>query len=557
MRCVGLALAIAPLVLTAQEPLGDQQTADPQPARPEDKCSIEGRALNAQTGDPVRKAHIRLYSIDGRNNNYSATTDAGGHYTVQEVDPGSYSLFAERNGFIQTEYGAHGTNRAPAAVTLNPGQRVRDISFRLIPQGVISGRVLDEDGEPLEHVQVMATRSMRGRRQMGPAGYGQTDDLGEYRIFALEPGRYYLSAAYRRPNMMTEDRTAGAVADESYAPTYYPGTSDPAGAVTLNVAAGAQLRGTDLTLLKKRTMRIRGKVINPLAELTPVIVTLMPRDKNAMSFYPAATTQVRSADSSFELRGVTPGSYVLTAQCANADKFYMVQQRIDVGNNNVDNLSLMLAAGLELKGTVRVEGPGDAQPGKLQVTLAPEENVHKGAWVANVGDDGSFTLSNVLATHYTVYANGMPETFYIKSVRLGDADALDTTIDLTRGGAGALEIVLSPNGGQVDGSVTDSQQHPARQATVVLAPEGDRRVQTSLFKAAFTDTQGHFKIKGIAPGDYKLFVWDQMDDGDYHDPEFLRPYENQGEAVTVRESGHENVQLKLIDTDTKTGKAAN
>jgi hypothetical protein len=355
--------------------------------------------------------------------------------------------------------------------------------------------------------------------------------------------------------MMTEDRTAGAVADEAYSPTYYPGTSDPTGAMALNVAAGAQLRGIDLTLLKKRTMRIRGKVINPLVELTPVIVTLMPRDKNAVSFYSAATTQVRSADGAFELRGVAPGSYVLTAQCANADKFYMVQQHIDIGNNNVDNLSLMLAAGLELKGTVRVEGPGNAQPGKLQVTLAPEENVHKGAWVANVGDDGSFTLSNVLAAHYTVYANGMPETFYIRSVRLGDADALDTTIDLTRGGTGALEIVLSPNGGQVDGSVTDSQQRPARQASVVLAPEGERREQTSLFKASVTDTQGHFTIKGIAPGDYKLFAWDQMDDGDYRDPDFLKPYENQGEAVTVRESGHENVQLKLIDTDARTGKA--
>jgi len=558
MRFVGLGLALAPLLLIAQEQTGDQQPAATQPTRPEDKCSVEGQVVNAQTGDPVKKARVRLYSNDGRNNNnYSATADAGGHYSIQEIAPGSYNLFADRNGFIQAQYGARSTNRAPTPLTLNPGQRVRDVNFRLIPHGVITGRVLDEDGEPVEHVQVMATRSMRGRRQMGPAGYGQTDDLGEYRIFGLEPGRYYLSATYRRQNMMAEDRTPGAAADENYAPTYYPGTSDPAGAVALDVAAAAQLRGMDLTLVKKRTMRIRGKVINPLGERQTTMITLLPREKVAMSFYPAATTQVRNADGTFELRGVVPGAYVLIAQCANDDKFYMVQQHVDVGNNNVDNLSLMLAAGLELKGTVRVDGPGDTPLGNVQVSLASQEMMRKGMQGAKVGDDGSFTLSNVPATLYTVYVNGIPETFYIKSIHMGDADALEAGLDLSGGGADALDIVLSPNGGQVDGTVTDSNQQAASQATVVLAPEGRRREQASLFKVANTDTQGHFTIKGIAPGDYKLFAWDQIDDGDYQDPEFLKSYENQGEAVAIRESAHENVQLKLIETETKAGKAAN
>jgi hypothetical protein len=175
---------------------------------------------------------------------------------------------------------------------------------------------------------------------------------------------------------------------------------------------------------------------------------------------------------------------------------------------------------------------------------------------AKVGEDGSFSLSNVPPAVYTVVVYGMAESFYIKSVRMGDADALEEGLDLTRGG-GMLEILLSPNGGQVDGSVGDLHQAAVSSAVVVLAPDVRRREQTSIFKITNTDAQGHFTIKGIAPGDYKLFAWEQSEEADYQDAEFFKPYESQGEAVTIRESSHENVQLKLIETDTKASKTAN
>jgi hypothetical protein len=246
------------------------------------------------------------------------------------------------------------------------------------------------------------------------------------------------------------------------------------------------------------------------------------------------------------------------AQCFEEGTVAVARQPVDVGNDNLDSVGLLLAAGLELKGTVRVDGPGGTPLGNLQVSLAPQEMMFRmGMQAAKVGDDGSFSLSNVPAAVYTIHINGMPETFYIKSIRMGDADALGTGLDLTHGGAGMLEILLSPNGGEVDGSISDLKQAAGGGAALVLAPEGPRRDQRAFFKMANSDAQGHFTIKGIAPGDYKLFAWNQSDDPDYEDPEFLKPYENQGEAVTIRENSHESIQLKLIETDTKAGKAAN
>jgi protocatechuate 3,4-dioxygenase beta subunit len=561
MRLVGLVLAIWPLWLGAQPPVEVQPQADPQPARPEDKCSIEGQVVNAQTGDPLKKARVRLYSNDGRqNNNYSAVTDGGGHFIIQAIDPGNYTLFAERNGFTEAQYGARGAGHGSTPLPLSPGQRIRDLNFRLVPFGVITGRVLDEDGEPVEHVNVAVTRYGSRRAQLSQAGAGQTDDLGEYRIFGLEAGKYYLSATYNQRNLMaTQDRTPEHGPDEGYARTFYPGTSDPTGAVAINVVPGAQLRGVDITLLKTRTWRIRGKVINGLGESLPrpVHIMLLPREKARMGYYPSATTQIRDADGTFALRGVTSGAYILLAQCWDEGKAYVARQPVDVGNDNVENISLLLGSGMDLKGVVRVDGPGGTALGNLQVSLAPQEMLRMGMQGAKVADDGSFSLSNVPPATYTIDVYGISETFYLKSVRLGDADGLEAGLDLTHGGAGTLEIVLSPNGGQVDGSVVDSKQAAVSNAALVLAPEGRRRELRSFFKMANADAQGHFTIKGIAPGEYKLFAWSQIDDPDYQDPEFLKPYENQGEAVAIRENSRESVQLKLIEPDTKANKTGN
>ena len=193
------AIVARPLLLAAQQPTSVQpagsnpQVQNPQPTKPEDKCTIEGQVLSLPTGEPVKKAQITLQSMSAeKRSGYSAVADASGHYVLQDIDPGQYRLSAVRNGFVAEQYGARGTGQGGAPLTLNPGQHMSDISFRLVPHGVITGRVLDEDGEPVQHVQVstMRYRFVNGKRQLAPAGGGTgTNNLGEYRIFGLAPGK--------------------------------------------------------------------------------------------------------------------------------------------------------------------------------------------------------------------------------------------------------------------------------------------------------------------------------------------------------------------------------
>ncbi len=542
-----------PVLVAAQQP------AATQPVKPEDKCSIEGKVTNALTGEPVKKARISLDHMGRQDNaSYSATTDAGGRFAIQDVDPGDYILSAERNGFARLRYGDRGPNRPAPPFTLKAGARVNDVAFRLLPHAVIAGRVLDEDGEPMESVQVGVMRFVfqGGKRRLVPAGNASTDDLGEYRIFELEPAKYYLSATYRRPALTVTNERAAADGseEEGYAPTYFPGTSDPASAVAIEMAAGKVLTGTEITLRKTRTVRVRGRVTNSMSEGLPrnVMLHLVPRNTMLEGFFSQLTTQpARNRGGAFEFRGVTPGAYLLMAQWSDEGGGYRVKQSVDVGNNSIDDVAVVLTPSLEVKGQVRIDGPAQENSGRLHVSLEAQGplSFSMGGPGAAVKEDGTFTLEHVSADHYTVHVLGLGDNLYLKSVRMGDVDGMETGIDLTSGAAGILEILLSPNGGQVDGTVADSNQQPAAGVTVVLAPDEPHRGQSMLFKRATADASGHFNIKGITPGDYKLFAWQDVESDAYQDPEFLKPYETRGEAVTIRDGGHETMQLSVIPAE--------
>src|ERR1035438_6508275 len=176
------------------------------------------------------------------------------------IAPGKYRLAAERNGFIATQYGSRGPGKAGTLLTLEAGQKSSDLNMRLTPHGVITGRVLDEEGEPVSsaNVQVMRQQYMQGRKQMARANGASSNDLGEYRVFGLAPGRYYVSVETRPNQMMTQT-------EDEYVTTYFPRTADAAAAAPIDVAPGAQLRNIDIALVKMHTVTVSGRVASEVA----------------------------------------------------------------------------------------------------------------------------------------------------------------------------------------------------------------------------------------------------------------------------------------------------
>lgn len=530
----------------------------PVAAQPDgDPASVQGQVLNAVTGEVLRKAQVILMRIggggrggEGNRAPLSALTDAGGNFEITDVPPGHYRLSVQRQGFARQEYGQRSSNRSGTTLLIGPGQHLRDITVKLLPSAVITGRVINEDGEPASNVRVSALRSTysQGRRELAPAAFAMSNDLGDYRIFGLAPGRYYIQI---NPGPVIGGgffggRMAAAV-DEGYAALFYPNTADPEQAAPVELTPGQEMRGIDFSLSPVRTARVRGRLTGLPEGRRNASIFLMPRHRRIGGFAIPRSPNSVAPDGSFDLRGVIPGSYFLIATVQVNRDVHRARVPIEVGPDGLNDLEVPLVPGMELQGAVRVEGGGNLDAGRLLLLLIPQEPevVGAGGQNAAVNPDLSFAVRNVAPNAYFINLMGLPKDYYVKSARFGTEEALVGGLDLTGGFAAArLEILVGP-GGQITGGVMQ-EGRPTPGATVVLVPETNRRGNPTLFKAVTANEEGGYMIQGIPPGEYKLFAWEDVEPGAYFDPDFLRRYENSGQSVTVRERGQEMITLTAI-----------
>ena len=548
MRWMG-ALLLLPLALAAQ-------------TKPDDSCAISGQVSNAATGEPVRRALVSLRRIDmspGTTTiqvSHAVATDAAGQFAMAGIAPGKYRLTAERNGFIVTQYGSRGPGKAGTLLTLEAGQKSSDLALRLTPHGVITGRVLDEEGDPVPNANVQVSRQIyaQGRKQLSRANGAASNDLGEYRVFGLPPGRYFVSADARQNPMLPQ-------AEEEYVTTWFPRTADATAAAPIDVAPGAQLRNIDILLAKLHTVSVRGRVVSEAggpgggqgAPRTNFSVVLSARNAMGAGGNMSHGTAV-TPDGSFDFRGVTPGSYFLIVQVNAQGKNFAARMAIQVGGSNVEGITVPLRGGVPVSGRVRVEGETTQSIASVQVLLRQAEIggfVFGPSPTQQVKPDGSFQMDDVGADRYTISFTGLPEGFYVKSVRSSNLDVLAGGLEVAGESPAQLDVVLSPNAGQVTGTVLNPNTQKAAPATmVVLVPqEKERRDREAFYLTATSDLSGQFKFKSVTPGEYRVYAWEDVEFGAWMDPDFMKPLESRGEAVSVTEGGRQAGQVNLIAAD--------
>lgn len=574
-----MTLVLAILLVMAQTMQGAQPQGPPggQPVKPAELGSIEGTVMKVTDGLPLKKARVMLRRAEGRATPVSATTDADGKFAMREVPPGRYRMFVERNGYARQEYGQRSANRPGSVITIGAGQKMRDVLFRMTPAAAVAGRVFDEDGEPVPYVAVQVLRHsyVRGQRQLIPAGSASTNDLGEFRIFGLPSGRYYVSATPAGSGFIMAGGGGGAVGrvmmiagelagragggraaaadaeEESYASTYYPGTIDPARATPLEIKAGDEVLGMDLTLILQRTFSVRGRVANSMDTRSrgEASVFLMPREAGARAFMGMRNRATVDENGEFEITGVAPGPYNVTAMLFSEGQAYTARQPIDVGQGHIEGVNLLIAPGVDIPGTARLDGNVDFSGGNVRVMLTPPDESFTFGSFGNttIGADGTFALKNVSPGDYVVRLSNLPADAYLKEARLGSDDVLEGRLTIPAGrSSGTLELTLSGSGARVEGMVLSDENLPFSGAQVVLVPEARLRERSDLFKSSTTDQMGKFTLRGIRPGEYKLFAWDDVEPGSWHDPDFLRSYEQKGISVKVAEGGAQTKEVKVL-----------
>jgi Carboxypeptidase regulatory-like domain len=347
------------------------------------------------------------------------------------------------------------------------------------------------------------------------------------------------------------DRTAGTTTDQpdtGFAATYYPGTHDPRSAMNIQVGAGKPLTNMDIRLVRTRTVRVRGRVANAGTNpMSRAMIMLAPRDSAFMGFGQNAST-TRGADGKFEIRGVAPGAYYLIAHVMDGNSRQSARVPVDVGSTDVDGLEISVSPGQEVTGILRIEGQGEVSPSSVRIMLQPTEfsPMMGGSPPAVVKDDGSFSLRDVQPDHsYRVMVMGPQNQFYVKSVLVGQQEAKDGEITIPASTAPPLSVVVSTAGGQVTGTLKAEADASTQGATIVLVPSGNRN-RSDLYKMATPDQYGKFTLASIAPGEYKLFAWDNVETGQWMDPDFLQVHENKGKSITIRENAKESIDVELL-----------
>ena len=219
------------------------------PAAATGTASIRGRVLEANSGRPLSHVDIRAGSSTGAQAN--GATDGEGRYDLTGMPAGTYTVIATKPNYVRTAWGEQRVEGPGKRITLADGQRLDNIDLRMTRAGAITGKIVDEFGDPVSDVSVSAMRYqyVQGSRRLMTSGRGgSTNDIGEFRVYGLSPGQYYVSATLR--NMVvgsdTSDRTG-------YAATFYPGTGSVAEAQRLAIEPGQTAAGINLTLLPIRT----------------------------------------------------------------------------------------------------------------------------------------------------------------------------------------------------------------------------------------------------------------------------------------------------------------
>jgi protocatechuate 3,4-dioxygenase beta subunit len=538
-------LLIAAFLLCGQQP-------------PSAQCFVSGRILNAANGEPVRRARLILRLTDNSTGEpaspaaYTTLTDDHGRFAMKDIEPGNYRLSVSHAGFSDLLYAARRPYRDGIALFLDAGQQLTGMVFRMTPHAVITGRILDAEGDPIQDARVTADRYryITGKRQLVPVGYATTDDQGEYRLFGLAPGRYYVEANPRNsPTLRQVAHHASKPVEESYVQTYYPGATDIGNATVIELAPGTQVRGMDFALSKALTVSVRGHVNTPQGvNRQTATIMLTPRARSVLG-PDLHRVHVVDRQGTFEIAGLSPGSYILTASMNDGKTSYLARQQVDVGGNSIEDLALSLSLGSELAGELRFEGQAPPSLTGIGVGLVESER-YEGPLGARpyceVKEDGTFTLPNIASEIYRPSAHGLPAGYYLKSVRIGDDELKEKGIDATREISGTLLLTVSSNSGQIEGAVTDAKQKPVPGATVVLVPEPRKRERYEAFQQVTTDQQGRYALKTVEPGEYKLFAWEDIESEEYMDPEFLKPVEARGSAISIHEGSRESADLQLI-----------
>ena len=431
-----------------------------------------------------------------------SATDDEGRYRLTGVPAGTYTLAIAGGAYVIPDADRSKT------VIVKEGEEVHDVDLTLERGGVVTGRVMDANGQPVIGERVtpqVLDRAGRKRSIILSNRSGQTDDRGFYRLYGLPAGRYVLSLALRRGTGVN-----GATGGYPTI-TYYPGVTDESQAATVEVKTGDEVENVDITLGRRGdSFSVKGRVVNaengsPVPDIACGYADLTRRQPGVSS---GCKTD---ASGEFRIEQVRPGSYLLFTVAAPDSDLYSEPATFEVTDGDVQGLEVKVRRGSSVSGAVVVEGMEDpAIMSRLtQLTVFAthaDETLTSGSANAKIAPNGEFRLNGVKPgkVSFLITSSSKQDFSLLRVEQNGVEQARG--IDITAGEAvTGVRLILAYAKGSVHGQIkTQGGALPGGLSIIVaIAPAS---APTRFIHFAEPDPKGQFFIKDIPTGEYELTV---------------------------------------------------
>ncbi len=481
-----------------------------QSVRTEDKSSVTGVVINNLTSAPVSKAIITLRPLHGPEDAVRAgTTGPDGRFALAAVAVGQYVLTAEKPGFAPQRYRARESSKDNALDV--SGLDNLEVTFRLVPWAVFSGRITDENNEALigATVQLSQVRLVDGKFSLASVAQVSTNDLGEYRIFNLRPGHYYLSAFYRDMASVlglrlprNNGEEAGDGLFEDYAITYYPGVQEIHAAVGVLARSGQTTSNLDIRVGMVKSVSLEG-FVEGLPAGGEASLFIEPVD--ARSLGTRQVVRLDGANKRFFFKSVPPGEYVLRCRTLGSVQDLSARSRVLLAGRPIKNITLTMEPSPSLTGRVVMDG-GAPVPEGVQLVLTGTQLARL---TVPIQSDGRFALPHVTRDTYQVEVTTKKDPLLLKSLVVSGQKRDPGILDIDR----PMELTLSivSNAAQIEGTSITSNGSLVSHGLVIATKFSNDEAQSHLAKI---DSQGAFKFNHLLPGEYKIISFSDVDSVD-------------------------------------------
>jgi len=545
-------------------------------------AAMKGRVVDGVTGNPIARARVRI--VGGPTPKPPVMTDAGGVFEFTGLAAGPYTLMAEKSTYIAGRHPETGRSmraRAQPFVLAN-GQVVEDVAIQMFRGAAITGRVVDAYGDPVDMAQVRLLRVVRGGRPQ-QANQAQSNDLGEFRVPRLQPGRYLLQI---RPNLQAMNAFPGPNAAPEPPlpqplPTYYPSGQSLSHARPITVNRGETVSGIEVVLAEGTPTVVSGVVMRSDGE--PVVngsVTARVVGNDAVGYEVGGGSGIRQGGM-FQLM-LPPGDYALEANVmarqgqgptAPEDQLSGTVH-VTVGGGIAEGVNIMVGRGATAMGRVIFEGnsPPPPSPGQARVPFYNPEGPGCRGGQATIAADWSFKIEGLSGTcgapPYATFGR-----WTLKSITLRGQSLLDGPVTFETGQQYAnIQVVVTDKRTQMDLRVSGEDGQPTREYVVIAFPIDKARWDQQLRQVrtyvppplgAFTrltppagvgqavnsgnampGSAPQERLQALTPGEYFVIALDDIDSEDWQDPAVLERLSANAIRVVLTEDAPVEVPLR-------------